>query len=123
MPTDPFVDLFLNSSPLHHRDVVVMCTIHSGMDRSFFSFLLLAPWLVSTAITHQSKPVTSASVVEIEKVFPEFHRCYDTGEAYSAAYLITKEHLLETKTSYNLTWYPPSFNLLPFCLILSEGEL
>ena len=27
-----------------------------------------------------------------------------TGEAYSASYLITKEHLLEQFTGYNLTW-------------------
>ena len=33
-----------------------------------------------------------------------FHKCKDGGEAYSAAYLITKEHLMEQFTAYNLTW-------------------
>lgn len=32
------------------------------------------------------------------------HRCRDGGEAYSAAYLISKEHLKEQFTDYNLTW-------------------
>jgi hypothetical protein len=31
-------------------------------------------------------------------------KCKDGGEAYSAAYLITKEHLLYQFTDYNLTW-------------------
>lgn len=35
---------------------------------------------------------------------PRFHKCKDAGEAYSAAYLITKEHVLQQKTNYNLTW-------------------
>lgn len=34
----------------------------------------------------------------------KLHRCRDAGEAYSASYLITKEHLLEQFTDYNLTW-------------------
>lgn len=34
----------------------------------------------------------------------KLHRCRDAGEAYSASYLITREHLLEQFTDYNLTW-------------------
>jgi hypothetical protein len=34
----------------------------------------------------------------------ELQRCKDTGEAYSAAYLITREHLLLQHTAYNLSW-------------------
>jgi hypothetical protein len=34
----------------------------------------------------------------------KLQRCKDAGEAYSASYLITKEHLLEQFTDYNLTW-------------------
>jgi hypothetical protein len=30
--------------------------------------------------------------------------CYDSGEAYSASYLIHKEHLMYQYTDYNLTW-------------------
>jgi hypothetical protein len=67
---------------------------------SFFSCLLFVPW-IWIAVSHSSV----GTVVEIDRRFPELHRCYDTGEAYSAAYLITKEHLLQTKTSYNLTWF------------------
>lgn len=35
---------------------------------------------------------------------PLIQRCKDGGEAYSAAYLISKEHLIYQKTNYNLTW-------------------
>ena len=31
-------------------------------------------------------------------------QCKDSGEAYSAAYLIHKDHLLNQFTNYNLTW-------------------
>ncbi len=34
----------------------------------------------------------------------QIQRCRDTGEAYSASYLITKEHLTYQFTNYNLTW-------------------
>lgn len=34
----------------------------------------------------------------------KLQRCKDAGEAYSASYLITREHLLEQFTDYNLTW-------------------
>ena len=39
---------------------------------------------------------------EIDK--SKLHRCRDAGEAYSASFLITREHLLEQFTDYNLTW-------------------
>ena len=32
------------------------------------------------------------------------HRCRDAGEAYAAAYLIHKEHLIHHKTEYHLKW-------------------
>lgn len=35
---------------------------------------------------------------------PLIQRCKDGGEAYSAAYLISIEHLMYQKTNYNLTW-------------------
>ena len=41
---------------------------------------------------------------DVEQLFPNFHRCLDAGEAYSASYFMTKQHLLEHKTDYNLTW-------------------
>lgn len=34
----------------------------------------------------------------------QIQRCRDTGEAYSASYLITREHLTHQFTNYNLTW-------------------
>lgn len=34
----------------------------------------------------------------------KIQQCKDTGEAYSASYLIHKEHLLNQFTNYNLTW-------------------
>ncbi len=36
--------------------------------------------------------------------FTLFQKCKDTGEAYSASYLITREHLEHQFTAYNLTW-------------------
>jgi hypothetical protein len=39
-----------------------------------------------------------------EKSYLQLHKCRDNGEAYSAAYLISKEHLLYQNTKYNLTW-------------------
>jgi hypothetical protein len=32
-----------------------------------------------------------------ELQYPKLHKCVDLGEAYSAAYLTTKEHLLKTE--------------------------
>jgi hypothetical protein len=41
-----------------------------------------------------------------KETFPSLHSCFDAGEAYSAAFLISKEHLLQTPTDHlNLTWY------------------
>ena len=34
----------------------------------------------------------------------KIQQCKDSGEAYSAAYLIHKDHLLNQFTNYNLTW-------------------
>ena len=39
-----------------------------------------------------------------EAEYLKLHKCKDVGEAYSASYLITREHLLEQFTGYNLTW-------------------
>jgi hypothetical protein len=52
------------------------------------------------SITH---PDWSKQSLE-ERNYLKLHKCRDTGEAYAAAYLITKEHLIYQKTAYNLTW-------------------
>jgi len=39
-----------------------------------------------------------------EKNMLNFHKCRDGGEAYSAAYLMTRSHLIDHNTDYNLTW-------------------
>ena len=39
-----------------------------------------------------------------DRQYMRFYKCRDSGEAYSAAYLTTKEHLLNQFTGYNLTW-------------------
>jgi hypothetical protein len=45
-----------------------------------------------------------ASLQTAEEVdYLNFHRCFDEGEQYAAAWLITKEHLLKHPMSYNLT--------------------
>merc|ERR1711907_374894 len=39
-----------------------------------------------------------------DKRYLRFYKCMDSGEAYSASFLTTKEHLLYQFTGYNLTW-------------------
>jgi hypothetical protein len=39
-----------------------------------------------------------------ERNYLKLHRCRDGGEAYSASYLTTKQHIIEHNTFYNLTW-------------------
>lgn len=39
-----------------------------------------------------------------EAKYLKFHKCINAGEVYSAAYLISKEHLIHQHTAYNLTW-------------------
>lgn len=46
-------------------------------------------------MSHQSKE---------ESNYLKLHKCRDGGEAYSASYLITKEHLRYQNTAYNLSW-------------------
>lgn len=38
-----------------------------------------------------------------EAQYLNFHRCRDSGEAYGAAYLITKDYLLQRSTEFNLS--------------------
>lgn len=35
--------------------------------------------------------------------FPSLQYCFDTGEAYSASYLVNKKHLIDQRTEYNLS--------------------
>jgi hypothetical protein len=39
-----------------------------------------------------------------EKSYLKLHKCRDSGEIYSAAYLITREHILYQNTGYNLSY-------------------
>jgi len=41
---------------------------------------------------------------EDEKNHLGYHKCRDGGEAYSAAYLTTREHMVEHNTNYSLGW-------------------
>ena len=50
--------------------------------------------------THLRRQLKPKQKVDKSKL----QRCRDSGEAYSASYLITKQHLLEQFTDYNLTW-------------------
>ena len=36
-------------------------------------------------------------------MYPKLHKCVDLGEAYSAAYLTTKQHILRTNIARNLS--------------------
>lgn len=38
-----------------------------------------------------------------EGSYLKFHRCHDEGEVYAAAYLVTKEHIMNHNTQYNLS--------------------
>ena len=77
--------------------------------------LLVTVWcVVATTSTHQhnGRRLTSVTPLPIglknqskeESEYLKLHKCRDVGEAYSASYLITKEHLLYQFTGYNLTW-------------------
>ena len=55
-----------------------------------------------TAVT--PLPIGLKNQSKEESQYLKLHKCRDVGEAYSASYLITKEHLLYQFTGYNLTW-------------------
>jgi len=40
---------------------------------------------------------------EEEAQFLKYHRCINEGEAYSAAFLVTKAHIVQYNTTYNLS--------------------
>lgn len=56
----------------------------------------------------QGQEATSNPKFDLSKQTPEeanyleYHRCFDEGEAYAAAYLITKEHLMNHKIDHDL---------------------
>lgn len=58
--------------------------------------------------TEEESTSSNASSVDLSKQTPEeanyleYHRCFDEGEAYAAAYLITKEHLMNHKIDHDL---------------------
>lgn len=69
----------------------------SGKMNDFRRFLRTTP--------DRSKEIAAISnLAARESHKPLFQRCKDGGEAYSAAYLIHKEQLVEQKTDHNLTW-------------------
>lgn len=41
---------------------------------------------------------------EEEQQFLAYHKCRDGGEAYAAAYLTTREHIVEHNSNYSLGW-------------------
>lgn len=56
-----------------------------------------------------------------EKNMLHFHKCRDGGEAYSAAYLIDKRHLISHNTDYNLTWV--NCEMASFIMMSSARDL
>jgi hypothetical protein len=55
--------------------------------------LLDIPQGLPLGLKHQTKE---------EADYLKLHKCQDEGEAYSASYLITKKHLLQTFTNFSL---------------------
>ena len=49
----------------------------------------------------QEKMIGNQSAEELE--YPKLHKCVDLGEAYSAAYLTSKLHLMEVNIKRNLS--------------------
>ena len=76
----------------------------------FFAVVWSATLVAST--NHYGRRLTAVTPLPIglknqskeESAYLKLHKCRDVGEAYSASYLITKEHLLYQFTGYNLTW-------------------
>lgn len=60
----------------------------------FFLFLYLASAVSLELHEPPSKEFTKHQSAE-EAKYMKYHKCKDTGEAYGAAYFITKEHLLK----------------------------
>lgn len=79
--------------------------VEMGMSGEAFSAPVRSPSRYLRATNNQKKEIAAiAALANRDSHRPLFHRCRDSGEAYSAAYLIHKEHLIEQKTDYNLTW-------------------
>jgi hypothetical protein len=51
----------------------------------------------------QETPKSKSSSSSPPRKFPNLQYCFDTGEAYSAAYLVSKQHLIAQRTDYNLS--------------------
>ena len=68
------------------------CLLVDDMDSAILYWFCL--YVVFLATTYAKVDSTKGS---------RLHKCKDTGEAYGAAYLITKEHLLYQSTGYNLS--------------------
>lgn len=50
----------------------------------------------------QPRPYQAQSAEEAE--YMKYHKCKNAGEAYGAAYLIAKDHIIHHNTNYNLSW-------------------
>ena len=72
------------------------------------SVILVSLQWSAEALPSQSYEVTSRRILQQspeETKYMKYHKCKDTGEAYGAAYFITKEHLVKNGIQkYNLTW-------------------
>lgn len=74
-----------------------------------FAFLGVLHWAFGSLLPlnesaqHQLPPGLQHQT-KAESHYLDLHKCRDHGEAYSAAYLTTTEHLLTHNTHYNLTW-------------------
>lgn len=66
----------------------------------FFSFLFLNSSL--DPLISLPKGLINQTIEEAE--YLSFHKCVDSGEAYGASYIITKEHLILQETNYSLGW-------------------
>jgi len=65
-------------------------------------FQILLVVAIYLGLTHSQEGIFGLQSAE-EAQYPKLHKCIDLGEAYSAAYLTTKLHLLEMNIERNLS--------------------
>lgn len=75
------------------------------MSQVLFINILFVFLFFCTLITPTCSLFSLSSQSPEEEKYLKFHKCRDTGEAYGAAYFITKTHLIQSKVhKYNLSW-------------------
>lgn len=106
-PAAPFVELSFGADgvlgPLMSNGVVDTQTQPQAQRRLRTERYIADPLVSSSSSSSMSQSSDANADANFDYSL-QLHRCRDTGEAYSASYLIHREHLELQHTAYNLTW-------------------